>query len=100
VAFVGGTLARVGGHNLLEPARAGVPVLYGPHVENVAATADALDASGGGFRVVDEAGLAARLEALLDDPELRTRSGRAAEATVGSVGSVEASVRIALDCLA
>jgi 3-deoxy-D-manno-octulosonic-acid transferase len=99
-AFVGGTLVRVGGHNLLEPARAGVPVIYGPHVENVAAIADALDASGGGFRVTDETGLAATLQALLDDPELRARTGNAAQATVGSVGSVEASVRTALDCLA
>lgn len=31
VAFVGGTLAPIGGHNLLEPALAGCPVLYGPH---------------------------------------------------------------------
>ena len=75
-------------------------MLYGPHVENVAAFADALDASGGGFRVADEAGLAARLYALLDDAELRARAGGAARATVGSVGSVEASVRTALDCLA
>jgi 3-deoxy-D-manno-octulosonic-acid transferase len=99
-AFVGGTLARVGGHNLLEPARAGVPVIYGPHVENVAAVADALDARGGGFRVTDETGLAARLQTLLDDPELRARTGNAAQAAVESVGSVEASVHTALDCLA
>ena len=99
-AFVGGTLARVGGHNLLEPARAGVPVLYGPHVENVAAFADVLDSSGGGIRVADEADLAGRLEALLGDPELRARKGRAAQATVGSAGSVEASLRTALECLA
>jgi 3-deoxy-D-manno-octulosonic-acid transferase len=99
-AFVGGTLARVGGHNLLEPARAGVPVLYGPHVENVAALADVLDSSGGGFRVADEADLAAKLEALLDDPELCARTGRAAQATVASAGSVEASLRAALECLA
>ncbi|HSD11099.1 MAG TPA: glycosyltransferase N-terminal domain-containing protein [Candidatus Binatia bacterium] len=99
-AFVGGTLARVGGHNLLEPARAGVPVLYGPHVENVAALADVLASSGGGFRVADEADLAGRLAALLDDPEHRARSGRAAQAVVGSAGSVEASLRAALECLA
>lgn len=31
IAFVGGTIAPIGGHNLLEPALAGLPVLYGPH---------------------------------------------------------------------
>ena len=41
-AFVGGTLVPVGGHNVLEPAAAAVPVLFGPHTEHVrdAATAD------------------------------------------------------------
>jgi 3-deoxy-D-manno-octulosonic-acid transferase len=34
VAFVGGSLAPVGGHNILEPAQFGVPVLVGPHTEN------------------------------------------------------------------
>jgi 3-deoxy-D-manno-octulosonic-acid transferase len=98
-AFVGGTLARVGGHNLLEPARVGVPVLHGPHVENVAELAAVLDSTGGGFRVADESDLAARLQALLDDPELRARTGRAARGMAESTGSVEANLRLALECL-
>jgi 3-deoxy-D-manno-octulosonic-acid transferase len=98
-AFVGGTLARVGGHNLLEPARVGVPVLHGPHVENVAELAAVLDSTGGGFRVADESDLAARLQALLDDPELRAQTGRAARGMAESTGSVEANLRLALECL-
>jgi len=35
LAFVGGTLADLGGHNLMEPVAAGVPVLFGPSLENV-----------------------------------------------------------------
>ena len=34
VAFVGGSLVGVGGHNVLEPAAVGVPVLFGPHMFN------------------------------------------------------------------
>jgi 3-deoxy-D-manno-octulosonic-acid transferase len=50
-AFVGGSLVPVGGHNLLEPIAAGVPVLYGPHTEHVAEIAAALERSGAGLRV-------------------------------------------------
>ncbi len=35
VSFVGGTLADLGGHNLLEPVWAGSPVLFGPSIANV-----------------------------------------------------------------
>ena len=40
VAFVGGTLVDIGGHNLLEPVWAGTPVLFGPHIANVREAAD------------------------------------------------------------
>jgi 3-deoxy-D-manno-octulosonic-acid transferase len=52
-AFVGGSLVPVGGHNLLEPIAAGVPVLFGPHTEHVAEIAAALAQSGAGIRVED-----------------------------------------------
>ncbi len=54
VAFVGGTLVPVGGHNVLEAALAGVPVLFGPHLANVADEARAL-LDGGGARMVRNA---------------------------------------------
>jgi 3-deoxy-D-manno-octulosonic-acid transferase len=40
VAFVGGSIAPRGGHNILEPAAAGVPVIIGPHIENFEAIAN------------------------------------------------------------
>jgi len=98
-AFVGGTLARVGGHNLLEPARAAVPVLYGPNVENVVAVAEALEAAGGGCRVRDEAELESRLAEWLADPEASRRAGWAARAAMSDGGAVEASFRAAADFL-
>lgn len=40
LAFVGGTLVNVGGHNILEPVWAGTPVVFGPHVSNIAEARD------------------------------------------------------------
>lgn len=96
-AFVGGTLAPVGGHNLLEPARASVPVLFGPHVESVAAVAAKLEGTGGGVRIRDAAELEAKLRELLADPDLGRRMGGAARAACPPAGAVEASFRAAAE---
>jgi 3-deoxy-D-manno-octulosonic-acid transferase len=53
VVFVGGTLVPVGGHNVMEPAAAGAPVLVGPHHANVAGDVTELKAAGG-LRVVED----------------------------------------------
>ena len=79
VAFVGGTLVPVGGHNVLEPALAGVPVLFGPHTEHTRQTAELLVVSGCGFRVTDAVQLAAEVCTVVENPiraaelSLRTR---------------------------
>ncbi len=92
VAFVGGTLVPVGGHNLLEPARAGVPTLFGPHVESVAETAAALEAKGGCRRVGSGEELESTLGELLATPETRRRMGEAARLAAASGGAVEKSL--------
>lgn len=51
IAFVGGTLVNLGGHNLLEPVWAGTPVLYGPSTENVVEAAAYIEEHGFGRRV-------------------------------------------------
>lgn len=68
-AYVGGTLVRVGGHNLLEPALAGAPVLFGPHTWALEHVALILENGGGGWRVGDARELADRLAELARDPE-------------------------------
>jgi 3-deoxy-D-manno-octulosonic-acid transferase len=83
-AFVGGTLARVGGHNVLEPAAAGVPVLFGPHTANVRDYAAGLVSSGGGFTVASGTGMGGRLIALLEKGRAR-KAGRRAASYVRSV---------------
>ena len=77
VAFVGGTLAPVGGHNLLEPAHAGVPVLFGPYTANVREAANLLLSCGAGTRVPDRASLAPALVAALQDADGARRRGDA-----------------------
>lgn len=54
VSFVGGTLVPVGGHNLLEPAYFGKPVLYGPYTHKVGELRAFLEKIGLGFCVRDE----------------------------------------------
>ncbi len=51
MAFVGGTLVPVGGHNLLEPPAWGKPVCFGPYTDHCQEMADLLIESGGGIRV-------------------------------------------------
>jgi 3-deoxy-D-manno-octulosonic-acid transferase len=79
VAFVGGTLAPVGGHNLLEPVLFGRPVLYGPHTRDVSHAVEILESCGAGRCVVDADDLARALAELLADPaeaDARGRRGR------------------------
>lgn len=66
VAFVGGTLVDIGGHNLLEPVWAGTPVLFGPHVGNVREAAEYIIEHhyGAGVASIDK--LAQTLVAMLD----------------------------------
>ncbi|MDO8585841.1 MAG: glycosyltransferase N-terminal domain-containing protein [Armatimonadota bacterium] len=88
VAFVGGTLVPVGGHNVLEPAARGKPVLFGPYVHNTSGAAEALLEAGGAFKVCDADDLSRTLVALFDDDNARRGAGaRALEAVRSHVGA-------------
>ncbi|MCP9472209.1 MAG: 3-deoxy-D-manno-octulosonic acid transferase [Nitrospira sp.] len=82
VAFVGGTLVPVGGHNLLEPAAWGKPVLFGPHTDHCAEVATMLEEAGGGRRVRDVEELARACGEWLADPHARAHVGQAARRVV------------------
>ncbi len=84
VAFVGGTLARVGGHNLIEPIAARCFALFGPHTEDVAEHVELAEASGGGLRVENEYALAMRAAELVSDLEsTRERARKAGRSLEG-----------------
>jgi 3-deoxy-D-manno-octulosonic-acid transferase len=75
VAFVGGSLVPVGGHNVLEPALLGLPVLFGPHTFNFAEASQRLLDAEAAWRVDDATALVRAAKRLLDDPELRGAMG-------------------------
>ncbi len=90
LAFVGGTLVPVGGHNLLEPAALGVATLCGPHLFNAPDIARVLGEQGALRVVRDGAELAAAVSELLGDEHHRRRMGDAASAVVAaSRGALE-----------
>ena len=68
VVFMGGTLARRGGHNILEPAYFGKPVIVGPHMENFAAIAKEFHAAGALESIASGDELGAAVSRLLDEP--------------------------------
>lgn len=84
VVFVGGSLVPVGGHNMLEPALRGKPVLHGPHTQNFREEAALLAAAGAARVVPDTAALGVELERLLGDPEGAMRMGVAARDAVAA----------------
>ena len=75
LAFVGGSLVDVGGHNLLEPALLGIPALTGPHTRNFADLAASLQAVGAVRTVHGAEDLARTVVDLLRDPNRRHRMG-------------------------
>lgn len=84
LAFVGGSLVPVGGHNLLEPAALGLPVIAGPHLDNVRDIASLLKNAGGLTVVQDAPALGKAFQWLAGDPATRRRIGQAAQQTVNA----------------
>ncbi|SDO33175.1 lipid IV(A) 3-deoxy-D-manno-octulosonic acid transferase [Vreelandella arcis] len=82
VAYVGGSLVPLGGHNVLEPAALGRPVLSGPSIENFADVAEPLQAAGALTLVDSPEALADALVAYFADPERAQQAGQAGRATI------------------
>jgi 3-deoxy-D-manno-octulosonic-acid transferase len=78
VAIMGGSLVEHGGHNVLEAAAWGVPVVTGPHMFNFAGASDLLVSAGAMIMLEDVRQLGACLVELLDDPQRSRQMGAAA----------------------
>ena len=101
LAFVGGTLVPVGGHNVSEPVHAGCPVLYGPHFANVRKVVQILEADGSGRCVATRDALVRAVVDSLSDLADCRRRGAAGRATLEHHrGSVERTRRLVLETLA
>ena len=82
LVFVGGSLVDHGGHNILEPAVHGKPILFGPHMQNFAEIAAAFLRHQAAIQVRDGADLVDVVLRLAGDPVERARLGAGARALV------------------
>ncbi len=97
IAFVGGSLVKVGGHNLLEPAAMKKPVIFSRYMFNFKEISEALISAGGGIMVKDKEELYVQIDKLLSDQDYTKRTGAlafkviennsgAAKKTIDSIG--------------
>jgi 3-deoxy-D-manno-octulosonic-acid transferase len=84
VVFIGGSLVPAGGHNILEPALYGKPIVFGPYMQNFGEIADAFLSNGAAIQVRSETELEETILSLIGDPVRRARVGAAARALVES----------------
>ena len=94
VAIVCGSFVPIGGHNLLEPAVYGVPVLYGPFMHRQPELLRYFSESGGGVQI-EGRDVGATVRRLLDDPDERRRLGQLAAETIElNRGSAQRHMRV------
>jgi 3-deoxy-D-manno-octulosonic-acid transferase len=92
VAFVGGSLVPLGGHNILEPAQHGVPIIVGPHMENFRAIREAFQQADA-LRIATLDDLSRAFLTLLGDENLRRELGQRAQQVFRSqAGATERTV--------
>jgi 3-deoxy-D-manno-octulosonic-acid transferase len=99
VAFLGATMVPRGGHNPVEPAKLGVAIIHGQHVDNNRDIYDMLDASGGAVKVPDTGALAGQVLHWLNHAALARQAGRQAMSAAAELSGAADRVMQALDPL-
>jgi 3-deoxy-D-manno-octulosonic-acid transferase len=93
VAYVGGGIGDQGGHNALEPAALGIPVLFGPDMDNARDIADRLLSCNAAQEISNVREFSETVKSVLSDENLRARMGRAGRELVASNrGALEATL--------
>ena len=99
LAFVGGSLVPRGGHNVLEAAQYGVPILVGPHTENFRQIVRIFQAAGA-LRVVGRESLTATvLQLLSNEPQRKEMGERASQTLQGQQGATARTLEVLLKLL-
>jgi 3-deoxy-D-manno-octulosonic-acid transferase len=89
-AFIGNSLVGFGGHNVIEPALLGRPVITGPHNENFVEAAARMREAGALVEVQDAPSLAAAAKTWLDDPAAANAAGAAAQSAFNAAENLPA----------
>jgi len=98
--FVGGSLVDAGGHNILEPAVFGKPIVFGPYMQNFAEIARTFLDNGAAIQIRNGRELEPALVELLRDPVHRAKLGAAARALVeANRGAREKTLRVLAELL-
>ncbi len=84
VSFVGGSLAKVGGHNIIEPASMGKPVLFGPHMHHFEDVKEAFLSDNAAICVRDHKELSSAIARLIENPSCAAELGEAAMRVVAA----------------
>lgn len=93
--FVGGSLVRRGGHNVMEPAAWGKPIFFGPHMDHYSDIALSLEREGAAVKIRDGEDLAIHINRLVGDKQNVSEMGRKAAAFVARhQGAVERNLQV------
>lgn len=94
IAFIGGSLVPVGGHNILEPAYWAKPIIFGPHMDNFPIAGEFLERHAA-IQVKDANEIVQEVSGLLDNNDLAAQTGRNAKAIIErNTGSVKKAIEL------
>lgn len=100
IAFIGGSLVDVGGHNMIEPGLAGVPIVTGPVLHNFLKVSQLFIQAGAAVVVENEDELVKTIRDLLSDSSARKAMGLAAQEVIKqNLGASEKVYQIIADAL-